>query len=620
MKQAAQPAAWRRAQGARLRRIAALAFLGAAGTSAAALPAGDRLLRSAGDEEQVQFSLTLPLRDPAQLDELLRQLYTPGSAGFHQFLSPDEFAARYGPTQAQYDDLKAQARLYGLIVTGEHPGRSLLNVQASAATIRKVFGTRMQVIQQADGREYFEPDREPVPPFPLSGAGVAALRQKPAHSHIVTRDLAAVPEQPHGGTSPGGTFGPSDLETAYDLDPIENGGTPVALFELSSATYSDVGMYTGHFHLGNPTLQQETVDGGTASTAGANEVILDIDAVIAVSKPSLIVLYTAPNTGNGALDAYQKIADDDLVHQVSTSWGQCEAQIGQSTIDAENSIFTQMAAEGMAVFAASGDVNAYDCGGLVPAVDDPGSQPYVTDVGGTSLDTTPAQAYLSESVWNNSSTSGSGGGISGVWSIPAYQQDVMFEGIGLGQYSHSRRNVPDVAADADPRNSGLYIYVSQDSGWISGGGTSAAAPQWAAFWSLVGKGLGRSPGFPNPTLYAIAENAGDYARDFHDVTSGNNNFYTAVKGYDDVTGWGSYNGANLYSAVIGAAGSGSAGSSSSSGGSGASASSGSSGSGSSGGGGFDPLALALLGLGAWRRGRGKKSLFITDVQSDKDDR
>ncbi|MBV8063373.1 MAG: fibronectin type III domain-containing protein, partial [Nevskia sp.] len=289
-------------------------------------------------------------------------------------------------------------------------------------------------------------------------------------------------------------------------------------------------------------------------------------------------------------DTYTKIASDNLVGQVSTSWGLCESSEGQSAANSENTQFTKMAAQGMALFAAAGDSGAYDCGsslfgfGSSVAVDDPASQPYVTGVGGTSLTTTSTQAYTSETVWNTSSTEGGGGGISTFWSIPTYQKGVVFNGAS-GQYSTTMRNVPDVSLDADPAT-GFYVYDSVGcGGWCQVGGTSDAAPQWAAFWSLIGKGLanaghGARAGFANPLIYPIGKNASAYAADFHDVTSGNNNYYNAYTGFDDATGWGSYNGANLYAGVLAAAGGGSS-SSSSSGGSSSSSSSSSGGSSSS---------------------------------------
>ncbi|MDR3416818.1 MAG: protease pro-enzyme activation domain-containing protein [Nevskia sp.] len=548
---------------------------------------GDTVVRTATEQEQVRFVLTLPLRDQAGLNDLMRHLYTPGDPAYRRFLSSDEFDARFAPTREQYEALKSLATQYGLNVVGEHSGRTILDVQAPASTVRNVFGAQMNLMQQADGRRYFAPDREPEAPFVLSalGAEVAGINDKPRRAHLVVRGAASLAEvaaaaQPHAGTGPSGSYGPADIRTAYNLNGIQNGGEPVGLFELSIANYADAGTYASHFGLTNPTLTLMTVDGGTTDKSGSTEVMLDIEMVMAVSNPTGIVVYTGPNTNSGVLDTYTQIAEDNIVKQVSTSWGECEANEGLTNAQAENTAFTKMAMEGIAVFAASGDSGAYDCGGQTLGVDDPASQPYVTGVGGTTLTTTSTQGYTSEVVWDTSSTEGGGGGISRFWSIPSYQQGVV-SNAPTGQYSTTMRNVPDVALDADP-NTGFYVYDSHARGWLIVGGTSDAAPQYAAFWSLIGKGLGNAghtpaAGFANPTLYSLAGNPTSYASDFHDVTSGTNNHYSAVTGYDDATGWGSYNGGNLYQAVLSTVGGGSSSSSSS----GGSSSSGSSGGGSS---------------------------------------
>jgi len=590
--------------------VAAAMFLGLCcnGAVQAAPATSDQLVRTAGDQEQVQFALTLPQTNQAGLKEFLQALYTPGNPQFHQFLNSAEFDARFGPTQAQYEALKSVATQSGLTVVGEHTSHTLLDVQGSAGTIRKLLGVQMQVKQRADGRQYFAPDRPQTVPSSLSalGADAAALYQRPLDSMLIHGGAvaqasvdAAAKLEPNVGTSPNGSYGPADIKTAYNLNSIQNGGTPVALLELYSANYADAGVYASEFGLNNPTLVQVTVDGGTTSTTGADEVLADIEMVMAVSNPSTIYVYTGPNTSAGVIDTYTKIADDNLVSQVSTSYGACESSVGESNINAESTAFTKMVAEGMSMFSASGDSGAYGCSFLLIfeslGVFDPTSQPNVIGVGGTSLTTTSTEAYTSETVWNDTSGA-TGGGISSYWAIPTYQQGVVSNATSSIQYSTTMRNVPDVSVNADG-SPGYYIYDSiVCKGWCYAGGTSLAAPQWAAFWSLIGKGLGSSPGFANPTLYGLAENATSYASDFHDVTSGNNNYYDAVVGYDTTTGWGSYNGASLYAGVIAAVsggGSGSSGGASSS----SSSSSGGSSSSSSGGSGAPAAPTGLTAAG-----------------------
>src|SRR5581483_678720 len=128
-------------------------------------------------------------------------------------------------------------------------------------------------------------------------------------------------------------------QVAYNAWSIQNGGQAVALFELSSANYSDADTYASAFGLTSPNLVQETVDGGTTDTSGAGEVMLDIEMVMAIANPATIYVYTGPNSSAGALDTYTQIANDNLVHEVSTSWGLDEASEGSSGANAENTQF-----------------------------------------------------------------------------------------------------------------------------------------------------------------------------------------------------------------------------------------------------------------------------------------
>ena len=199
-------------------------------------------------------------------------------------------------------------------------------------------------------------------------------------------------------------------------------------------------------------------------------------------------------------------------------------------------IFQQMAAQGQTFYSASGDYDAF-CG-LIPF---PGDTPYITEVGGTFLNTTgPGGTWTSETTWNRNDGIGSGGGISTQYAIPTWQQGLS---MGANHGSTTMRNVPDVALTAD------YVYVRSDGIDQSVGGTSAAAPLWAGFTALINQRAaanGRSPvGFVNPAIYAISHGA-SYGTGFHDITVGNNTntscgaaMFPAVPNYDLATGLGS---------------------------------------------------------------------------------
>jgi kumamolisin len=285
------------------------------------------------------------------------------------------------------------------------------------------------------------------------------------------------------------------------------------------------------------------------------EVALDIDMVLALaSGVSQILIYDGVNSGLGILDLYNRIATDNTAKVVSTSWGAHELQ--SPALDAsESTIFQRMATQGQSFYAASGDSGAFD-DGVTVSVDDPASQPFATGVGGTGL--TGSVAAPSERAWNSCGTGkclqtsggSSGGGVSAVWPIPSYQAGV------TGLASQTMRNVPDVSLNADP-NTGYAVYVGgafmPPPSAI--GGTSAAAPLWAAFTALLNQasasaGTGNL-GFANPTLYQLATGASTYAANFNDPTTGDNGNYSAHAGYDNVTGFGSFKGGTLINSLTG---------------------------------------------------------------------
>jgi subtilase family serine protease len=210
--------------------------------------------------------------------------------------------------------------------------------------------------------------------------------------------------------------------------------------------------------------------------------------------------------------------------------------------------FLKMAVQGQSFFAADGDTGA-----AIGAIDPPDDDPYITIVGGTTLATAgPRGAWLSETVWNAQEGPGvavTGGGISTIYNIPVWQK-----GLNLlaNHGSNTKRNTPDVAMVAD------NIFIVADNGFQElSGGTSAAAPLWAAFAALanqqaVGAGLGPI-GFVNPALYNIGTNS-SFTACFDDVTVGNNtnnnaSQFFAVPGYDLCTGWGSPSGSSLIIAL-----------------------------------------------------------------------
>jgi subtilase family serine protease len=494
------------------------------------------------DDQQLPVTIALQLNNQSELFQKLNSMYRVGSDEYHQFLTPDQFRARYAPTADQVQQVAAFLSANGVQSLSLHENGVLLHGVASAKTIGSTFHTEIHQYKDSGNHAYFAPAYELQSPtgLPIQGVhGIQNVSHWYSHAQIQPSD-----ETPDNGTGPNGSgFAPADIRKAYNIPAAVTGtGQTLALLELDGYTLSDITAYETQYTLSVP-LQTVLVDGysGAAGT-GANEVTLDIELMMAVaSGASRIRVYEAPNSSQSILDAYSKIANDNSASQISTSWGIYEGSQTNSFLESENAIFMQMAAQGQSMYAASGDSGAYDNGSSL-TVDDPGSQPYVVAVGGTTLSVNGGGNYQSESSWKG------GGGISKVWSQPAWQS-----GYATPQNyaSSTMRNVPDVSLNSDP-STGYSIYVF--GSWYKYGGTSCAAPLWAAFTALVNQQRATNSlaplGFPSPQFYSIG--AGNhYATDFHDIADGSTNlYYPAVTGYDDATGWGSFNGQGLFNDLI----------------------------------------------------------------------
>ena len=522
--------------------------------------------------QAVALTLTLPLRDQGGLESFLASLYDPTDPLYHHYLVPEEFARRYSPTQQSYDAVAAFARSRGLSVTRTSPNRLVMSVSGSAAAVESAFAVHLGLYRGADGRIFHAPDADPAVPAALIGrlAGIVGLDNsvlmkplshrgsprhatlKPVSKHWTLKQAADGPAE-IGSDPHGGGLTPSDIKAAYSVDktPLTGAGQVMGLYELDGYLPSDIATYTSTYSLQAVPLTNILIDGFDGSAGGSkDEVTLDIEVMNALAPgASKILVYEAQNGGPGVVDLYHKIADDNLAKEISVSWGVAESQDSADEKNSENAAFMQMATQGQSVFIASGDSGAY-ADNVSIGVGDPASQPYITSVGGTALATNgPGGSYASETTWgspspigagtNGTKTGGGGGGISIIWPLPDYQK-------GVGQ-SSTLRNVPDVSLDADPNNSGYSIYTGGN--WVIYGGTSVAAPLWAAFTALANQQRAKNGdkliGFANPLIYTIGKGA-NYNSGFHDIADNSTNFYYhATTGYDNATGWGSFNGAGL---------------------------------------------------------------------------
>jgi xanthomonalisin len=489
----------------------------------------------------MQLAIGLPIRDQAALDQFLREVADPDSPNFRQYLTPEQFTERFGPTQEEYDAVIRFAESRGLKVTNVHPNRLVVDVRGSVADVQRAFHIAVRNFRHpSEGRTFFAPDSDPVldAPVPiLQVSGLSNYWLRHPRLKIKPQGVFDSNPAPKDGTGPGGTYSGNDFRAAY-LPGVNltGAGQAVGLVEFDGYKLSNIFTYEQTANLPNVPLQNVLVDGYSGAAGNANsEVCLDIEVAIAMAPGlSQVIVYEAPMSAAWE-DILSRIANDNQAKQISCSWGG-----GPPSAVAEQ-IFQQMAAQGQTFFNASGDDGAVVNGNI----DFPNDSPNVVQVGGTSLATiTNGGSYSYETTWTwggagQGPVSASGGGFSNVYPIPSWQQGV---NMASNQGSTTFRNYPDVALTAD------NIYSVADNGQGGNvGGTSASAPLWAGFTALVNQqaaAQGKPPvGFINPVIYKLGLSPG-YAALFHDCTTGDNitnqsgGRFRATVGYDLCTGWG----------------------------------------------------------------------------------
>jgi len=491
---------------------------------------------------QLRLAIGVPLRDPAGLDQFLADLYDPASPNYRHYLTPEQFAERFGPTETDYQAVEQFAQTNGLRIVGMHRNRLLLDVAGPAAAVEKALHISFLTYQHpTEPRQCFAPDTEPTVAANLPVADIQGLsdfyRPHPRLKKAPRTTTATVASK--NGSSPDGSgaYFADDFRNAYLPGVTLTGtGQTVGLLQFDGFYASDIASYASAAGGGRANIPIQTVllDGYNGVPGSNNgEVSLDIEMAMAMAPGlSKIVVFEAGPYGqpNDLLNAM--VTYSNTVKQLSSSWGWSGGP--STTTDA---IFKNMAAAGQSFFNASGDSDAFTTGASsANGVDNtsltgtPSSNPYITQVGGTTLAVNgTGGSYASESVWNwgynanNQAYNGSSGGISSYYAIPSWQTNIS-NLAGRGG-STTYRNIPDVALTAD---NCYVVYANGANGNF--GGTSCAAPLWAAFMALVNEQAaanGRSSaGFINPAIYKLAATS-SYTNCFHDVTAGNNTWPTS---------------------------------------------------------------------------------------------
>jgi kumamolisin len=502
------------------------------------------LLGPALPTRQIHLVIFLAYPNPGAVASFAQAVNNPASPLYGAYLTPDQFTADFGPSERTYSTVEYVTLGSGMQIAAAYANRKVLDVVATVAQAEALFHTVINLYRYHNVTYY----ANAVPaliPNALHGLVMAVSGFNNFARHVAQPPLVDNPTQTPLG------YGPSDLETAYDepvhVNPqLSGAGVTIAVETAYDFADSDLAAYWNTFHVPRSgSLVRKIVDDpvqqGLPAPGRSEETTLDVEQVTSNAPGANVIVYEAVDPLNSTFDdLYEQTVIDPRIDVVTTSWGSCEAGADPNEVAADNDLFEEAAAEGQTRFAASGDNGAKDCGLNNPpdglpgepnpsTVDFPASSPWIAASGGTSLTLTAARTIRTETAW-----SGSGGGVSSFFDLPAYQGPV------TTLASRSKRNVPDVALNADPSTPYAMYYLGS---WaLSVGGTSCVAPNMAALYAQFDQYYGRRLGLAQSGLYSGFAAHTYPGTAWHDIVSGGNGGYAAHPGYDNVTGVGSLDG------------------------------------------------------------------------------
>ncbi|MDR3600739.1 MAG: protease pro-enzyme activation domain-containing protein [Desulfosporosinus sp.] len=490
------------------------------------------VIKTADIEPDKQLNITLALKFRNK-DDLVQRINKARKAGvLGRVMSDQDLENNFLPNKTAHDKVVDFLTSNGLTINKTYNERMAIQVSGTAQAIEKAFNVDISYFSE-DGNQFFANSTQPQLPEEIADlvecvSGLNNLHLKPASSgqDDATSSLA------YSTTA----YSPQQIQKAYNLttaytNNINGQGIKLAIATYCSFNQSDINFFLNNYGIsGTKSIQVINVDGTPAyDKNGSGETTLDIECALSSAPGAQLMVYDgADSTLTTGIDMYTNIVDDGQANVVSYSWGLDERYWDASQISAMNNLFAAGAAKGMTFLVASGDSGSSE-------INYPATDPYVTSVGGTTLTLNNSSGLISsEGGW-----SGSGGGSSTLFVQPTWQQTVL-------KSSSGKRMFPDVSLNANP-NTGYSIYFG--GSWMTYGGTSAAAPEWAAIFALVDQsrknnGL-NSIGLADSALYSLAGQSSV----FHDITSGSNGSYRANAGYDMVTGLGSVDAWNLINAL-----------------------------------------------------------------------
>ncbi|WP_035358126.1 S53 family peptidase [Edaphobacter aggregans] len=493
-------------------------------------PAGARQLGRTAAQQIISVSVILKRKQPLRLDELKGRR-----------LSHEEFNAQYAADPVDFERVRSFAQAHSLSVdeSASSIARRTVVLKGTVKALEEAFGVELEDYEDMTHKKRF---------YCFQGAITLPEEDAGAIETVLGLDSRPI-AKPHFRRLNANSQATAQAFTAVQVAQLYNfpanldgSGQTIALLELGGGYKSrDLDTYFQGLGLKTPDVVSVSVDGGENSPgdpSGADgEVELDIQVAGAIAREAKIAVYFAPNSDQGFIDAITTAVHDttNKPSVLSISWGGPESSWSQASASALDDACQSAAALGVTIIVACGDSGSSD-GTNGTVVDFPASSPHVLACGGTQLIANGTK-ISQEVVWDDKQQGGgaTGGGFSTAFSMPSWQNAL--------PSNRSGRGVPDVAGNAAPE-SGYGIIVDGQQEVV--GGTSAVAPLWAALIALVNQQLAQqnqqSAGFINPTLYQNASA-------FRDITQGNNGAYSASKGWDACTGFGSPNGASILTAL-----------------------------------------------------------------------
>lgn len=510
---------------------------------AKAAKASPGVMPKSGDGANGLLNLTFTLKrdDEAGFQAYLRDVYDPRSPDFHRFLSQAQLSGRFGPSENDYRQVWNYLQTQGFQLAEGSVNRMTLTMRGTRAQAEQAFGIRIDDYRIGN-RAFYANDGDPALPPAIAAriqaiAGLSDLAVPQPSLQAIRRALCtsvAALNVYFGNVKLSGTtlaqqqaefkakveaciqhVGDTHAQQTYFFtDPpppawqgADGTGQTIGLLEFDTFHLSDVADYISLIGLAPTKLDDISeihVNGGAGSTpgAGVDEVLLDIDAVLAIAPGARIAVYDGAFTGaNTSFQAMFNAMVDDGVDIISNSWAYCEDQTSLADVQGIDSILQSAAASGISVFNGSGDNGSTCLDGATNTIAVPSDSPSATAVGGSTLTLTPGDIWGREIWWNGSADTpqtGQGGfGTSRFFARPAYQD---------GHTGAAMRSIPDVVANADPAT-GVQICNAEEGGCPTGtlnGGTSYAAPEWAAFTALLNQTQGEPLGLLNPQIYPLA--------------------------------------------------------------------------------------------------------------------